>query len=357
MTLPHLALLVATVFFCAWLLTALVLTLALRHRVLDIPSERSSHLQPTPRGGGLGMALAASLGLGWLVVDGAWPLLPVIVAGLALALVGLADDIKPLSARPRLAVQLAAAVAVLASLGAPAIFLWSWQVPGALATGFALLWLLWMTNLYNFMDGIDGLAGLHALAVGVAAAWLLALAGDALWPAPLVVAVAAAGFSAWNFPPARIFMGDTGSGWLGFVLAALALLAGRENPDLLWCWIILLALFASDSTVTLLVRLARGERVYQAHRSHVYQHLTRRWMARLVVRGLEQRRARARVHGWYCLGSVAVVMVWLLPLATAVALGLMDGAVATLLAYGPLLASALWLGGGRDEQSHNDRLG
>jgi Fuc2NAc and GlcNAc transferase len=344
-----------TVLLSTWLITAVTLKLALARQVLDIPNQRSSHLAPTPKAGGIGMVMAASAALYWLAAGwGAqmWlPLTALATCGIAIATIGLADDLKPLSARLRLGVQLLAATILLAGLqDVPRFTAAGFSLPFYLGLPLALLWLLWMTNLYNFMDGIDGLAGMHAMAVGFCAALLLAAAQvpAVLWLAPLLVAVASGGFMVWNFPPARIFMGDTGSAWLGFVFAALALLSGIYDPGLFWLWAILLAVFVTDATLTLLTRLLRGQRIHEAHRCHAYQRVSLRLMEHYKSMGDNPATARSRAHRLYGFFVLAVVLAWLLPLAWLAAGDVVDGFVATLIAYGPLVVAALWLGAGRD---------
>lgn len=243
---------------------------------LDQPNERSLHVTPTPRTGGVGVmagllaggALVALAGLGSL------PLAAALTGAGGLALVGLADDRFGLSARLRLLAQLLVAGAYLALLG-PAGGELEWLALG--------LGLVWMGNLYNFMDGSDGLAGGMALFGFAAFAAAAALAGQAgLALVCTGVAAAAAGFLVFNFHPARIFMGDVGSVPLGFLVGALGL-AGRESGAWpLWFPLLVFAPFILDATVTLLRRALRGERIWQAHRTHYYQ--------RLVQMGLGHRR-------------------------------------------------------------------
>jgi Fuc2NAc and GlcNAc transferase len=202
------------------------------------------------------------------------------------------------------------------------------DVLGVLAIG-------WTLNLFNFMDGIDGIAGSEAVFI----AW----AGSALtiWmglgshgaAAALVFGAACAGFLWWNWPPARIFMGDTGSGYVGFVIAVLALAAGRHAPAAMWIWLILGGVFFVDATVTLLRRLARGARVHVAHRSHAYQWLTRRWGSHLPV----------------TVSVVLVNMFWLLPCAIIAALHPGRAVWMVGIAFAPLVAVALIVGSGRHE--------
>jgi Fuc2NAc and GlcNAc transferase len=141
-----------------------------------------------------------------------------------------------------------------------------------------------MLNLYNFMDGIDGIASVEAICACLGASVLYWLSGlDALIWGPLLLAASVAGFLYWNFPPARIFMGDAGSGFLGIVLGGLSLQAAWVSEPMLWAWLILLGVFIVDATFTLFRRLLRGEKVYEAHRSHAYQFASRRFGKHLPV--------------------------------------------------------------------------
>ena len=202
-----------------------------------------------------------------------------------------------------------------------------------LGQGLAVLYLVWLLNLYNFMDGIDGIAGIEAITVcggGVLLGWLFF---GADWSAylslgqpALLLAAATAGFLLWNFPRAKIFMGDAGSGFVGLLLGLLSLHAGWLAPELFWGWGILLGVFVVDATLTLLRRLLRRERVYEAHRSHAYQHA-------------------ARHHGSHIpisLTVAAINLLWLLPLATLVVLGHLNGLAGILLAWTPLVILALY---------------
>jgi Fuc2NAc and GlcNAc transferase len=184
------------------------------------------------------------------------------------------------------------------------------------------LFLLWMINLFNFMDGIDGIASVEAITVtlGGALLWWLTGTGGGVVLAP-VFAACVAGFLLWNFPPARIFMGDAGSGFLGLIVALLALWCGQATPALFWSWFILLGCFMVDATTTLLRRVRRGDKFHQAHRSHAYQHASRLLGGHLPV----------------TLACGAINLIWLLPVATAVALGWLDGVAGVGVAYAPLV--------------------
>lgn len=249
-----------------FVVTVAVLNILLRSRIaqsiLDLPNQRSLHQTPIPRVGGL--AVLAGSFVGWLGLGYPY-LLPILLAMLILALISFLDDLKNLPVWQRFLVHfLAAGIGVI---GVSAGMSWLvWLV--------AILANVWMTNLFNFMDGSDGLAGGMALCgflfFAVRAAWI----GDAAFASlNAVVALSAFGFLLFNFHPARVFMGDTGSIPLGF-LAALAGFSGWVSGDWpLWFPLLVFSPFIIDATVTLLRRLIRGEKVWQAHREHYYQRL------------------------------------------------------------------------------------
>lgn len=251
--------------------TGLVRRFALAYAILDVPNARSSHTTPTPRGGGLAIVGTLLIGtfLGGML--GAVPfflLIPLIVGGIALAVAGWIDDRRGLSVRVRLVVQVCAACIAVLALAPIREFSWN-----LLESALACLAVVWFINLYNFMDGSDGLAATEACVVSTAAAFLMWWAHPH-WPAftpALLLAGAAGGFLWWNWSPARIFMGDVGSGVLGFWFATLALIPEDAGGLPLGVWAILLAIFVTDATVTLLRRFLHGEVWYAAHRSHAYQ--------------------------------------------------------------------------------------
>ena len=247
----------------AWLLTRV----RGRWRVLDIPNERSLHTQPTPRTGGVAMLAGAGAGMitawqqGYAVADTS-----TIVAILTLALLALVDDRHNLGAGLRLLVQ-AVVVAVLLHFYRPP------DMPVMLLP-IALLFLVWMINLYNFMDGMDGFAGgMAVIGFGTYAvlAWQAGHLELALGCA--VIAAAAMGFLLLNFPPARLFMGDSGSTVLG-LLAGLVILQAHVAGILpLWLGILVFSPFIVDASITLAARVLRGERFWMPHKTHYYQRL------------------------------------------------------------------------------------
>lgn len=312
----------------ASVLTAVLRRYALARALLDHPNVRSSHSVATPRGGGLAIVLAFFAALGWLWAEGqlstSWALALLGGGGLT-ATIGFIDDHHPLPARWRLLVHFAAAAWILLLLAAD--LPWPASATGRyVLLAIAALYLVWLLNLYNFMDGIDGLAGIEAVCAGVGASLVLATTGAGAHALPpLLLAAAAAGFLWWNFPPARIFMGDVGSGFVGLVLATLSLQAASLAPRLGWAWLILLGVFIVDASFTLLRRLLRGERVHQAHRRHAYQFAAR----------------RHRSHRAVSLTVAAINLGWLLPLAWLVAAERLSGPLGLGIAWLPLLALAV----------------
>ena len=267
----------------------LILSVVRRPGWLAEVNERSSHAAPTPTMGGLMIVLVVSAYLIYL-----WSLdiemgAALLTGGVAMAAVGLWDDLSPLSARIRLPVHMLAAAGVLSVLGFD-----SFSVVWCLA----LLGFVWFVNLFNFMDGIDGIATAQALVFCLGVQWLVGpvpgWSGELLW----VTISASVAFLAFNWPPAKIFMGDVGSGFLGFLIAAMVMHLWMTDVLPLITSMILLAGFWFDATYTLCVRILTQQRFTQAHRSHLYQRLADR-----------------KGHQWTTSAYLLFVCVWLVPLA------------------------------------------
>ncbi|QIK36820.1 glycosyltransferase family 4 protein [Caldichromatium japonicum] len=262
---------------------------------LDHPNERSLHQRPIPRSGGLGVlaGLAVCFLCAWLIGQ-ADPGLAWIGAALCLvAAVSFADDLRPQSPLIRLLGQALGAGLVMAGgliwdrLELPGLV---WTFPTWFAWVLSLLLIVWMINLYNFMDGMDGLAGGMAIFGFLSLAWFGWQGGERAYSLVcLGIAAAAGGFLVHNLPPARIFLGDVGSSSLGLLAAASALWGAQLGLFPLWIAGLVFSPFILDATWTLLVRLARGERIWQAHRSHHYQ--------RLVLAGWGQRKTLLHAYG------------------------------------------------------------
>ena len=328
----------ATVTASAWLLTAGVRRYALSRNVVDVPNARSSHVRPTPRAGGIAFVLVYLAGVAWLAQSGAISLAVACAsagAGAWVAAVGWLDDHGHVPARWRLLAHMLGAAWMVHWLGLPGLHaVMPDGLPAWITALLAGLFLIWLVNLYNFMDGIDGLASMEAISVAAAGAWLSWQAGaHDVAVLALLLAFAVLGFLPWNFPRARIFMGDGGSGFLGLVFGGLCLQAGAAATPLFWAWVILLGVFVVDATFTLLRRLARRQAVHQAHRTHGYQYAARRWAS----------------HPKVTMGAVAINVLWLLPWAGAVSAGKVGGMAGVAAAYSPLLLLAWYLKAGRPE--------
>lgn len=312
--------------FLTWLLVGRVRQYALNANILDRPNERSSHVMPTPRGGGLAVVAGISVAMTvlWLCEVISFDLLLVASPTLAVAIIGWVDDRRGLSVRIRLVVQLISALAVVLMLGSVHQISLSTQIA-------FLFFLVWMINLYNFMDGSDGILGLHVTTLALSFVVILAWRSfSQLSPVYLVIAGCTIGFLIWNWHPAKIFMGDVGSAALGFLLAALALysvVGGEISPALV---MILHAAFIGDATWTLVNRAVRGRRIFQAHRSHFYQKLLRIGWSHSSV---------ARLFGSFNL-------LWLLPIAGMNSVGWLDDFPAIALAYMPIAIGCIELKAG-----------
>jgi len=322
-------------------LTAALRRYALSRSIIDIPNARSSHSVPTPRGGGVAIVIAFLLSLPVLGLMGLvpWPqLLGLGGAGALVAVVGFMDDHGHIAARWRLLGHFSAGIWALCWLGGfPPLVMFGMSVDlHWFGHVLAAIYLVWILNLYNFMDGIDGIASVEALCACLGACLLYWVNGTpALIWGPLILAMAVLGFLYWNFPPARIFMGDAGSGFLGVTLGVLSLQAAWESSALFWAWLILLGVFIVDATFTLLRRLIRGDKVYEAHRSHAYQFASRHFGKHLPV----------------TLAVGAINLFWLLPIAFCVTYWELDGALGLAIAYFPLIILAVKYHAGELERS------
>lgn len=329
------------VFLAAALLTRLVRQLALRRQLLDRPNERSSHVTPTPRAGGLAIVLCTLAGIAVLCFAGQVPARlgwAIAGGGIPVALAGLVDDVRSLSPGVRLVVHFISGLVSVLALGGLGPVQWGTTAVGLGAAGhvLAVLGVVWGINLFNFMDGIDGIAASEGsfAALGAAlVALLCAIGSNGVTAAGSVFAAACLGFLVWNWPPARIFMGDVGSGFLGFVVSTLAIAQTHASPAGAWIWVTLCLVFVADATVTLLRRLLRGEHVHQAHRSHAYQWLARRWGTHLPV----------------TLSVVGINVLWLFPCALLEARHPAQAGWIALVAAVPVILGVIGAGAGRAE--------
>jgi Fuc2NAc and GlcNAc transferase len=315
-----------------------------RFSKMDIPNERSSHKTPTPRGGGIAFVATSLVGFLLLLLNNALSeseLFALCCAGVIVAIAGHLDDRQKISgATVRLVLHAISAIILIVGVGIPSeVALFDRTVnTGIVGSILGVVYLVWLLNLFNFMDGTDGIAASEAIFVLLAGAFLNyhVLADANHSAAAVVLAASTFGFILYNWSPAKIFMGDVGSGYLGIVVGGLSLIAANQDPELLWVWIILLAVFVSDATVTLIRRLLRKQKPHVAHRSHAYQHLA----------------IRLNSHAKVALLVLAVNIVWLLPIAFFVADKQLAGTTGVIIAYVPLLVAALAFGAGKDSATN-----
>lgn len=324
------------VFLLSFFLTKLIRKYALRHQVLDIPNQRSSHTIPTARGGGLAIVLAftlANLSLFFLEQLTLIRLLAFSSIGLV-ALIGFIDDHQPVSARWRFLVHISTSALILALCrSSPELSLSTdsqWLNLGWISFILAILFLVWSLNLFNFMDGTDGLAGSEAVFVCLSLAAYCFDTDTSLSIQAMCLALATMGFLFWNWPKAKIFMGDVGSGFLGLALAVLIIMAAQQQAVLLYCGIILYGIFVVDASYTLCVRIITGQAWYEAHCSHTYQQLAKR-----------------HGHLRILLASWTINLCWLLPISYGVYLYPAYALQGLLIAYLPLLAIAYYYKAGQ----------
>jgi len=301
---------------------------AIALRIVDEPNERSAHEQSTPTGAGIVFVVIFSMAVAFFARGDVVPpsieiILGVLPALLIVAVVGLVDDFRPMSWWFRLLIHIATAgwvtyflnFQLLESIG------WIGLLLGAVG-------LVWMLNLYNFMDGIDGIAASETLFVLLGVSFITWVQVNSLNTALISLVGVCAGFLVINWPKARVFMGDAGSKFLGLSLGVFAL---SESDVSLWTWLILLAWFWIDATLTLGVRLIRGEKVQHAHSQHAYQHLNRAFGTQKTL---------LVVH--------LVNLLWLFPMAVYSTFEPAVGSILVLLVAIPLVPGIYLLGAGQE---------
>jgi Fuc2NAc and GlcNAc transferase len=326
-----------SVFLIGAVLTGYVCKLAWRFGFVDEPGDRRSHMTVTPRGGGLSVVLVF---WSWMVTSiilsnlsqNIWlPLLP----SLIIALMGFWDDVAPLSASFRLIVQFFCAAISIKLMGGIQIEFaaFGYVVPSLMMHTIALIFLVWCINLYNFMDGVNGLAGVEAVSICLFMSVLTSIEHAYQWSSMwAILACSVAGFLWWNFPKAKIFLGDVGSHFLGFMFGLLLIESAMIKPRWFWCGMILLGYFVVDATMTLLVRMWYRQPIFQAHHTHAFQIFWRTFN---------------KSHTAVTLSVLGINVFWLMPWAIVVTLGWIPGFAGMLLAYLPLVIMTLFVKAGR----------
>lgn len=331
---PLTAFVLLSVMAVAWTGCYLLVT-RWRQCVIDLPNARSAHSLATPRGGGIAIALAMSCfcsAMYWLDLLSLTQTV-VLLSALPVAIVGFLDDVSSLPVRYRLPVHMFIASLALWVLGPiPEAFFSGWlMLPSILQGAILVLALVWLLNLYNFMDGIDGLAALQCVFVSLAAAFFLRETMPGLMWVCLALAGCQLSFLFWNWPPARLFMGDSGSTFCGYFLGVLGLLSHYALGLSVWVWVLLMGSFIADTTYTLLRRLLAGHSITEGHATHAYQQLSRRSGSHLVV----------------VFWVMAVNVLWLLPMAYLATIQPENGVLLAFSGIVPLVLLAAWLGAGR----------
>ena len=325
-----LSLIVLSVLVLTWLSCFFYKSVANRLGFLDHPDTRSAHELPIVTGAGIVLVFWFYVALCLLWQIGSVPTNIFIssLGGLPIALVGFADDVKKLRWQVRASVHVMCSAWCIFWVGFPIIRVFGLSIePNLFGSVFGVIALLWLINLYNFMDGIDGLAASEVIFVCMAG-FLLAEVQVRDWVIIIYLLVAISfGFLLFNWPPAKLFMGDSGSGFLGFMLGLLVL--AYDNVSL-WSWITLLGYFITDACLTIVTRLLRGEQIYNAHSQHAYQHITR------II---------GKKKTLYAV--VAINVFWLFPIAVF-AQGFPDcGPALVVLAFMPLLLAQFFFGAGQ----------
>lgn len=320
------ALIFPFVIFISLFLTEYIRRYAVKKNLLDTPNSRSSHSIATPRGGGLSIVICF---LSVIVLSDSLPsniVFALTGSAVLVAIIGFWDDQGHIAARWRLLSHFIAAIWALYWLGDIAKFeLLGLSINLSLfffvVIAFVFVWLL---NLFNFMDGIDGIAASETIFVASAGAYFSWNNGlENLSYISLVLASSVMGFLILNWPPAKIFMGDVGSGFLGLMLGIIAYANIIEGSSV-WVWLILLGVFLVDSGITLIRRIIGGEKWYEAHCNHAYQHAAKKYGHKRVT-----------------IGTIIINVCWLLPVAFMVYLNENISVLLTLIAYTPLVILAL----------------
>lgn len=315
-----------SIFPFSLMLTGMMKKIAWKYGVVDIPDARRSHLIATPRCGGLAILLSFLMWMIYFIqLDGLdkyiWmPWLPAFVIGL----MGFWDDISPLSAKLRLFLQFFCSLMSLILLGGikVKVIFFDCLIPSWVVFGIAWFFMVWCINLYNFMDGINGIAGVEALCVSIFMSILTFIELQYNWSLIWAIfASAVAGFLVWNFPKAKIFLGDVGSQFIGYMFAILLIESAQVRPRWFWCGLILLGFFVVDATITLFVRLWYRQEVLKPHKTHAFQ---------ILLQNLNGS------HTMVTFGVLFINLCWLMPWAIMVSLSYVQGFFAVVFSYVPL---------------------
>jgi len=324
----QLILFLITSIIVTYLLTKVALKYAIKTGLFDLPNKRSSHVIKTARGGGISIVITFLVILVFLSIltknNHNSLTLSLLSGGLIVSILGFWDDHRDISAKWRFIIHfIAAFISLQILVELPNAYIFSVTISFTFLLYFLYsMTLVWLLNLYNFMDGIDGIASIEAITVLVSAALIFYIQGNSNTPQLLLILSSCViGFLFWNWPPAKIFMGDACSGFLGFTIGLMAISTSNSEEINLWSWLILLSVFVVDATYTLIRRIIRGDKWYEAHRSHAYQILARYYNS----------------HKKVTLGVLAINIFWLFPFAYLAAIFEYWAPAFTLIAISPLV--------------------
>lgn len=322
------------------ILTGLFRLAALRIRLIDIPISRSAHQSPIPVGGGVAIVFLTLVTIAQFYSGASipvWEFAALMAAGL-IAVIGMLDDIQHLDIRWRIPAQFLVSIWAVYCLGdVPAIDFAFFEFPqSVLLNVLAVFALVWLLNLFNFMDGIDGIAGSELIFANLLTLFIVMDSDSVLVLLSVTFSAATAGFMLWNWAPAKIFMGDVGSSFLGFSLGIMALLSMHHGTMTVWAWVLMLGVFIVDATLTLIVRFCLKERWYEGHATHAYQKAARRYKS----------------HSKVTIFIIWINLLWLGPLAWLSVRFPSFGLYFTIVGLLPLLLLALYFRAGRPEQAN-----
>ncbi len=304
---------------------------------LDIPNHRSAHTSPTPRGGGIAVVGSFFIGISLLLWKQQLSLdlfISIIIATIIVAITGLIDDYFNCSAIKRLIWHCVAASILSYQLYSYTLIL----------NIFSIIYLVWLLNIFNFMDGIDSLTAMETITICINSMILYNITGintHQLYLLPLTLSASVCGFVIFNLPPARIFMGDIGSGFLGILIGLFSLLAAKYSINLFFGWITLTAVFITDTSITLLRRWLNKEDIFTSHNQHAYQHAARYY----------------KKHSKVTINIILINLLWLLPLAIIEQLPQFNHykfnyLLYTTIAYLPIIAITLRFHAGQKIKNH-----
>ncbi len=339
LNLMSLLLLCSLLFLGSAILTGLFRWVAQRVQIIDTPVSRSAHCEPIPVGGGVSIVLLVLLVVVFCYFTDQIPAneFAALMAALVIACIGIVDDIKQLDVRWRVPSQFLASTYVVYCLGdVPAIEFGLFVFPESILLNvLAIFALVWLLNLYNFMDGIDGIAATELISVNLLSLIIVINSDAVLTLLSATFAAVAGGFLLWNWAPAKIFMGDVGSSFIGFALGVMALLSMLHGSMTVWTWVLLLGVFIVDATLTLFVRARSKQRWYEGHASHAYQNAARHYKS----------------HAKVTITVVLINLFWLGPLAWLSMQYPEMGLVITLIGLIPLILLARRFGAGAEQFS------